>query len=109
MAYSNEQSVELTKIQKNNRGDFIVVSKITNSTSGNVSVDIRQYYTDDNDELLPTKKGVRFNTENLLEVMKALTLALEDDEKEELADFLNEAIEDQYMVTLPADEIEEEE
>lgn len=107
MAYSNEQSVELTKIPKNNRGDHIVVSKITNSTSGNVSVDIRQYYTDDNDDLLPTKKGVRFNTENLLEVMKALTGALEADEKEELVAFLNEVISDEDDMIDTDDDIDD--
>lgn len=107
MAYSNEQSVELTKIQKNNRGDFIVVSKVTNSTSGNVSVDLRQYYTDDNDDLLPTKKGVRFSAENLLEIMKALTEALETDEKEELVDFLNEVLSDEDDMLDTDDDIED--
>lgn len=89
MAYSNEQSVELKRIQKNNRGDYLVISKITSKT-GNVSVDIRQYYTDDNDEVLPTKKGVRFNAESLMDIVVALSGALEDDEKIELAEMLSE-------------------
>lgn len=90
MAYNadNEVREELAKVQKNNRGEFIIATKITNKTSGNVSVDVRQYYTDDNDEVKPTSKGVRFNAENLYDVILGLAKALEANEMIDLADEL---------------------
>ena len=90
MAYNadNEIREELVTVNKNNRGDAIVATKITSKASGNVSIDIRQYYTDDNDELKPTSKGVRFSVENLLEVMEGLAVALEANEMMDLADKL---------------------
>lgn len=91
MAYnaSNEERTELFNIAKGNRGDAVVGSKIVNKNTNNVSIDIRQYYTDDNGELKPTSKGVRFNAENLLDVIKALVPALEANEIEDLNDILS--------------------
>ena len=49
MAYNadNEIREELAQIQKNNRGEYVIATKITNKISGSVSVDIRQYYTNE--------------------------------------------------------------
>jgi len=90
MAYNaaNEERKELVKIEKGNRGDAIVASQITNKNTGNVSIDIRQFYTNDEGVLSPTSKGVRFSAENLMEVMKGLAFALEADELMDLADEL---------------------
>lgn len=79
MAYNadNEERKELCAIKKNNRGDFIVISEIKNKTNGNVSIDIRQYYTNDDEQVMPTSKGTRFNSENLTDVMVALADALD--------------------------------
>ena len=90
MAYNaaNEERTELCAIQKNNRGDFVIATKILNKTTGSVSVDIRQYYTNDDDQVSPKSKGVRFNAENLLELMKALAEALETNEMMDLAEEL---------------------
>lgn len=79
MAYNadNEERKELCAIKKNNRGDFIVISEIKNKTNGNVSIDIRQYYTNDDEQVMPTSKGIRFNSENLTDVMVALAGALD--------------------------------
>lgn len=78
MAYNdaNEIRKELLKLKKNDRGEYIVITEITNNTSGVCNIDIRQFYTAENDELRPTQKGVRFNAENLEEVVEALKAAL---------------------------------
>lgn len=91
MAYNadNEIREELVRVKKNNRGDYVIATKITNKTSGAVSVDIRQYYTDDNDEVRVTSKGVRFNAEMLADVLGGLVKALEYDELESLSELIN--------------------
>ena len=94
MAYNaaNEERTELLTIQKNERGEYIKGSKIVNKNSGNESIDIRQFYTDKDDKVQPTSKGVRFNSENLLDFCKGIVTALEINEKEELIDFLNDIV-----------------
>ena len=74
MAYnaSNEERTELANIQKNNRGDHIVVTQIRNKNTGNESVDIRNYYTDDEGELKPTSKGIRFSAELTSDIVRAI-------------------------------------
>ena len=88
MAYNaaNELKEELGRVQKNNRGDFLVTTKVTNKLSGAVSVDIRQFYTNDADEVVPTFRGVRFNAENLVDVIEALSKVLEANELMDLSD-----------------------
>lgn len=92
MAYNanNEIREELAKIQKNDRGEFVVATKITNKNSGNVSIDIRQNYTNADGEVMPTSKGVRFNAENLVELLEGLVKGLESNEMVDLADKLND-------------------
>jgi hypothetical protein len=96
MAYNvdNEVREELANVQKNSRGDFIIASKVTNKNSGNSSIDIRQYYTNDADEVKPTSKGVRFSTESLLDIVTGLVDALEPDEIDDLANILAEKLGD---------------
>ncbi len=92
MAYNdnNETQEELAVIQKNRRGDYLVVKKITNDTAGSVSVDVRNYYTNDEDEMMPTSKGVRINSKMLVEVMAAMAKCLTEKEIEELKNKLDE-------------------
>lgn len=92
MAYENEERKDLAVIKKNNRGDYVVVAKITNKNSGNVSLDIRQFYTDDSDQVIPTKKGIRLNTELTMDVIKAMVKVLEADELMDLQDELNNLV-----------------
>lgn len=96
MAYNadNETKEELAKIQKNNRGDFIVASKITNKNTGAVSIDIRQNYTNDEGELRLTQKGVRLNAELLPDLVRGLVKALEENEVMDLGDELAELLAD---------------
>ena len=65
MAFDNEKSEQLCSFQKGNRGEEIRVNKITDKNTGEfICVDIRQYFTNDSNELCPTKKGVRIQNDN---------------------------------------------
>lgn len=88
MAFENEINEQVAQIDKNNRGDYMVVSKITNKNTGSVSADIRQFYTDDNGKVAPTRKGTRVNSEILPEVIKALLQLVEPDELEDIGEFI---------------------
>lgn len=88
MAFENEINEQVAQIDKNNRGDYMVVSKITNKNTGSVSADIRQFYTDDNGSVAPTRKGTRVNSEILPEVIKALLQLVEPDELEDIGEFI---------------------
>lgn len=94
MAFSNEEEKELAVIKKNNRGDYIIVKKIKNKNSGNESLDVRQYYTDKEDNIAFTKKGLRISAENALDVIKAMIDILETDEKQDLRDELDSILEE---------------
>jgi hypothetical protein len=97
MAYnaSNEERVELASVQKNSRGEYIKVAKITNKNTGSVSVDVRLFYTNDSDEVAPTSKGVRFNAELLVDIMSGLAKALESNEVYDLIDELQGIADDE--------------
>lgn len=94
MAYnaSNEEKKTLVEVEKNSRGEYVIASLITNKTSGNQSLDIRQYYTDKEGQVAPTSKGIRISTELALELIKGLVDALEEDEVLDLQDMLQERI-----------------
>ena len=75
MAFDDRAGIvtEVKSIPKNNRGDYIRISKVEDKdTSEFKGIDIRQYYTGDDDELYPTKKGIRINAKFLKEVMEIL-------------------------------------
>lgn len=95
MAYNanNEIREELAQIQKNNRGEYVIAAKITNKTSGAVSVDIRQYFTNEADEITPTSKGIRINAELLPDLLNGLVRALEANEMMDLSDMLSDLAE----------------
>ena len=81
MAYNanNEERRELCTIVKNSRGETIKGAEITNKNS---------------DEVAPTSKGVRFNAENLYDLILGLCEGLEDNEKQELAEELLQGLDD---------------
>ena len=81
MAYdaSKESTKVLGTIDKNDRGDSVVVSFIKNKSTGSESLDIRMYYTDKNTgEKKPTQKGVRLNAEFIDELIEIISKANED-------------------------------
>ena len=94
MAYNtkNEVRVELFDIKKNSRGDHVKGAKITNTNTNTESIDIRQFFTNDDDEVIGTSKGVRFNSENLMEVLTGLIGALDVTELQTLSDTINEKL-----------------
>lgn len=63
--------------------DKLHVRKIV-TNKGDIKVDIRKMYTDDNGELKFGKQGIRFDAEMLLEIMTVLVTILEADEVDDL-------------------------
>lgn len=84
MAYNNAEEKELLRLEKNARGDYLVIKEVGES------VDIRQYYTSDADEVLPTKKGVRFNKELIPDVIEALINGYGDELPPELIELITD-------------------
>lgn len=107
MAFENEINEQLAQIDKNNRGDYMVVSKITNKNTGTVSADIRQFYTAENGDIAPTRKGTRVNTEILPDVIKALLQLLEPDELEDIGEFIKSMSADDDEFEDPEDDLED--
>lgn len=77
-------------IQKNNRGDYFKITTCENEQKNTKAVDIREFYTDDNDNILPTKKGVRVNDEKVAELVKYIFEASSIEAKQEILDFMGE-------------------
>ena len=90
---SKEERKELLNVRKNNRGDFLIISEIKVKDSDDVKVDIRNYYTDDNDEVKPTSKGVRFSSEILKDIMLALLEELDVTELEDIKSAIDDKLE----------------
>ena len=86
MAYNDEHEVreELGMFRKNNRGDHLGVVKITDTKKDTVAFDIRNLYTDDNDELRFTAKGVRVNDEMAVDMVKALLKGFNEDQIQDI-------------------------
>ena len=78
MAYKSKDKQEIiAQVQKNSRGEYIQVSKIIPENGKASSVDVRLMYTADDDEIKPTTKGVRLNSEIAGEVIVAMMKALD--------------------------------
>lgn len=87
MAYNNQNQnqVRTCRIKKNDRGDYVDVQRIE-TQSGNLYIDIRQMYTTKEDEIKPTQKGVRLNSELVLDLLVGILKAADD------ADLINQLI-----------------
>ena len=59
----------------NKRGDVLRINH--NESSGRQTIDIRRWYTGDDDELHPTPKGVNIPLEEVNNVVNALTKFIE--------------------------------
>ena len=73
MGYTELRSEQLSRFEKGR--DTVIIRKVHNEKSD--SIDIREYYTSESGELLPTKKGIRFNCEVTLQIIDALVRSLE--------------------------------
>jgi hypothetical protein len=90
MAYkSTAETKEVLRLEKNDRGEYIVISSISEKEGGS-TVDVRQYYTDKEGEVRPTQKGVRFNSEQSTEVVFAMVKAMDDGAREDFFNKLSE-------------------
>ena len=70
MAYGKLE--EIGRIQKGDKGDYIVVRKCYNNENNVESIDIRLSSTSDSGDILPNKKGVRIPNDmmgNLIEIL----------------------------------------
>ena len=78
MAYNNqnETTTVLLDIKKNDRGDYLRVSKIEKGDI--VSFDIRNMYTNDDGELAFTQKGVRIKDEDMIDVAVAILTNIDE-------------------------------
>lgn len=95
MAYdaTKETTEEIASIEKNTRGEVIKLARVTNNASKMVQIDIRLFYTDPAGALKPTSKGVRVPEKIKLEMLKALTTTLTQEEAAELIKYMSEGSE----------------
>lgn len=90
MAYkAKETQKEILMLRKGNRGEYIKISRIIpENEDRQQSVDVRVMYTvvdpNEGEQIRPTQKGVRMNSEMLPEIMAAIYVNMTD---EEMADF----------------------
>lgn len=89
---SNETRVNVLEIKKNNRGDYFKVDMILKNDTKEKSVDLRNYYTNDKDEICPTQKGVRIKSEDAYEIIIAMLDVLEANELMDVADYIEEKV-----------------
>lgn len=67
---------------RNKRGDHIQVTAISDSTG--ISYDIRNMYTNDNDELCFTQKGVRVKSDMMADIIVAVLNHMSPEEFNEI-------------------------
>ena len=91
---SKEERKELLEIKKNNRGDYIRVAQIKNTSSGVESLDVRNFYTNDEDEICPTSKGIRISSDYAFDVIKAMVNILESNELMDLQDEIERIVDE---------------
>lgn len=91
MAYEAKENREtLNMFEKNKRGDTVKVDKITNLDGGDIRVDIREYFQNDDDETCPTKKGIRLKNEWLLDVALNIISCLNEEDRDKVLDTLQQ-------------------
>ena len=91
MAYSSKAVEEVICTVKKESSSPILIKTLTNKDKNSVKIDIRTHFTPEGkEELAPTSKGVRFDSEELLDVVKALVNQLQADELDEVADLIDD-------------------
>lgn len=90
MALANEKEIDYGMVERNSRGDYVSVKRIIPNNGKMQSIDIRNYYTADNEEVRPTKQGLRIHEEMLVEVIARVLMAMTTEEKERLLEMFNE-------------------
>ena len=85
MGYNSKAEETVLTQLKPDSNNPILVKKLVSKDS--VKVDIRTHFFTEENEIKPTQKGVRFNAEEAVDLIKALSDVLEADEIEDLRDF----------------------
>lgn len=86
MAYNSKAVEEVICTVKKESSSPILIKTLTDKDKNSVKIDIRTHFTPEGkEELAPTSKGVRFDSEELLDVVKALVNQLQADELDEVA------------------------
>ena len=77
----NNKETNVTMVPRNDRGEYVKVCRLIPEGNRLESIDIRNYYTSENDgKIYPTQKGVRIHSEMLVDTVAAILDALTDDE-----------------------------
>ncbi len=85
MAYKeNYEQVISGTVSKNSRGEYIQVARIVTEGNKKDSIDIRLYYTNDDNEIKPTQRGVRINSDILTDVVAYILKACNKEELEKI-------------------------
>lgn len=94
MAYNtNEKRVTVGEIKKNNMGEYIKVDSIEGK-NGN-SVDVRTYFTSEDGQILPTKKGVRVNSEQSVDLVKFIVMAMDEAARMDVLSAVQEIVDEE--------------
>ena len=80
---SKEKQTEYGMIPKNDRGDYIRVSQVLNTSNNSISLDVRTFFTPEGKEPSPTSKGVRIGSKSIVEVMRSMYNAMPEAEQAE--------------------------
>lgn len=94
MAYNtNEKRVTVGEIKKNNMGEYIKVDSIEGK-NGN-SIDVRTYFTSEDGQILPTKKGVRVNSEQSVDLVKFIVMAMDEAARMDVLSAVQELVDEE--------------
>lgn len=105
MAYNtNEKRVTVGEIKKNNRGEYIKVDSIEGK-NGN-SVDVRTYFTSEDGQILPTKKGVRVNSEQSVDLVKFIVMAMDEAARMDVLSAVQELVDEETETESDSDDSE---
>ena len=105
MAYNtNEKRVTVGEIKKNNMGEYIKVDSIEGK-NGN-SVDVRTYFTSEDGQILPTKKGVRVNSEQSVDLVKFIVMAMDEAARMDVLSAVQEIVDKETETESDSDDSE---
>lgn len=105
MAYNtNEKRVTVGEIKKNNMGEYIKVDSIEGK-NGN-SVDVRTYFTSEDGQILPTKKGVRVNSEQSVDLVKFIVMAMDEAARMDVLSAVQELVDEETETESDSDDSE---
>lgn len=105
MAYNtNEKRVTVGEIKKNNMGEYIKVDSIEGK-NGN-SIDVRTYFTSEDGQILPTKKGVRVNSEQSVDLVKFIVMAMDEAARMDVLSAVQELVDEETETESDSDDSE---